>query len=478
MGSSAQCCNALSQVTNLAGKVFYPNNTVYTERLESYWSWSAALEPWCVVLPQSTDDAAAVMRTLSENLCPFGIRSGGHACHAGASGIHDGVTIDMGYMNTTTYDSGTQIAAVQPGSTWQNTYESLEPLGVAVTGGRAGIVGVGGYVTGGGYSFHLGTHGFACDNINSYEVVLGNGTVVNASAGENADLYRALKGSSGNLGLVTRLDMNTIDSPNVYGGSVWYDLSQKQAVFEEYINFVENIEDDVESQIILHVIYGAGEYTMRFIPTNSADVQSPSFDRALAIGNQTSTTLRSTTLAELVIEFSDGLPGGIYADWFTGEYANDIRMLTFIEARFRDYVSQIEAVVSPDSEFAGLIQFQPIYQAAVDAAQKTGGNVLGLEAVVADGPSMNWLVTMQTNNAEDSAKAAALVGQLVDEVDAYATSLGINHDWRYLNYAYGDQDVIGSYGAEALGLIRDASARYDPDGVFQNLRRTGFKIPT
>lgn len=56
------------------------------------------------------------------------------------------------------------------------------------------------------YSFHSNTEGFAADNIRNFEVVLGNGSIVNANADENADLWKALKGGSGNFGFVTRLD--------------------------------------------------------------------------------------------------------------------------------------------------------------------------------------------------------------------------------------------------------------------------------
>lgn len=45
------------------------------------------------------------------------------------------------------------------------------------------------------------------DNVQNFEVVLANGSIVNANAELNSDLFQALKGSSGNLGIVTRFDM-------------------------------------------------------------------------------------------------------------------------------------------------------------------------------------------------------------------------------------------------------------------------------
>lgn len=112
-----------------------------------------------------------------------------------------------GYMNSTTYDANTALASIQPGSDWGLVYTTLDPLGITVAGGRADVVGVGGFTVGGGYSFYSGLTGWACDNVYNFEVVLGNGSIINANNQENADLFQAMKGSSGNLGLVTRVDM-------------------------------------------------------------------------------------------------------------------------------------------------------------------------------------------------------------------------------------------------------------------------------
>lgn len=42
---------------------------------------------------------------------------------------------------------------IGPGNRWQEVYDQIEPLGLAVTGGRWGNVGVGGLLTGGLHEF-------------------------------------------------------------------------------------------------------------------------------------------------------------------------------------------------------------------------------------------------------------------------------------------------------------------------------------
>jgi len=107
--------------------------------------------------------------------CQFAIRSGGHTTWAGSNNIENGVTIDLGLMNTTTYNEETMIASIQPGSRWGGVYSTLDPKGVTVAGGRAATVGVSGFITGGGNSFYSAQKGFSCDTVTNFEVVLASG---------------------------------------------------------------------------------------------------------------------------------------------------------------------------------------------------------------------------------------------------------------------------------------------------------------
>jgi FAD/FMN-containing dehydrogenase len=112
-------------------------------------------------------------------------------------------------LNATTYNPSTKLASIRPGTNWGEVYKALNDYNVTTVGGRASVVGVGGFTTGGGYSFHSNSRGFACDNVANFEVVLADGSVVNANAHENADLWKSLKGASGNFGFVTRIDERT-----------------------------------------------------------------------------------------------------------------------------------------------------------------------------------------------------------------------------------------------------------------------------
>jgi hypothetical protein len=55
----------------LKPKVFGKNSTQYQARLGTYYSANAALEPWCMVLPTSTEDVAQIAKVISQKGMPF-----------------------------------------------------------------------------------------------------------------------------------------------------------------------------------------------------------------------------------------------------------------------------------------------------------------------------------------------------------------------------------------------------------------------
>lgn len=49
-------------------------------------------------------------------------------------------------------------------------------------------------------SFLSAQHGLACDNVVNYEIVLADGSIVNANANSYTDLFWALKGGGNQFG--------------------------------------------------------------------------------------------------------------------------------------------------------------------------------------------------------------------------------------------------------------------------------------
>ncbi|RYP25343.1 hypothetical protein DL767_008438 [Monosporascus sp. MG133] len=234
--------------------------------------------------------------------------------------------------------------------------------------------------------------------------------------------------------------------------------------------------EDEASQSLISLYYDATGFSLRSILSNAeAKAAPPAFNEFMAIDN-ISSTLRVGPVSELVPEFTGPTPLGLYANWMVGATTNDFRVLDFIDRKHKDYVGEMKAD-APESDFNILIMFQPVTQSIVNHSVRSGGNVLGLEDVVADGPITMWLIALTVDTAENQEKILPIALEFRDAIDEYAKSIDAYKEWKYLNYAWADQDPISGYGAENIALIKAAAGKYDPSGVFQKQRQSGFKIP-
>lgn len=221
-------CEALIALLG-ADKVQLPGSPAYNASLSSYFSLqAAAVRPQCFVTPTTSADVAAVVGTLTttDAACPFfAIRAGGHMWQPGANNAPGGVTVDLTGLDAVEVADTTVSVGV--GATWDGVYAALDPLGLGVAGGRVAGVGVGGLTLGGGLSHFGPRYGWTCTTASSFEVVLADGSIVEASEQENADLFRGLRGGSNNFGIVTRIVLRTFKQEQglVWAGTVYSPLS-------------------------------------------------------------------------------------------------------------------------------------------------------------------------------------------------------------------------------------------------------------
>lgn len=152
-------------------------------------------------------------------------------------------------------------------------------------------------------SFLSTQYGWAANNVVNYEVVLANGTIVNASAKENADLFASLKGSGNNLAIVTAYTMQTHPIGKVWGGNFIFGADKTPQLLDALRKFVDNYPDD-KAAIILTAEHGALIDTwIMFLFYDGPEPPAGVFDDFEAI-DHTSTTKTWDTYYDL-LKFND-----------------------------------------------------------------------------------------------------------------------------------------------------------------------------
>lgn len=65
---------------------------------------------------------------------------------------------------------------------------------------------------------------------------------------------------------------------------------------------------------------------------------------------------------------------------------------------------------------------------------------------------------------------------IMSNVTTYTQKVGAYRPWLYINYAYEDEDPIGSYGPSNVAFLKTVSKKYDPGQTFQQLVPGGWKL--
>jgi hypothetical protein len=154
---------------------------------------------------------------------------------------------------------------------------------------------------------------------------------------------------------------------------------------------------------------------------------------------------------------------------------NTLESLTIIDELHHEYAAKMQAA-APTSNFSTLIEFQPVTNTMVENSGKRGGNILGLEPIVADGPVLMWLVSLTVDTEANQKVILPIAREFVAAINQQEQSAGHFIDWVYLNYAWGNEKPYSHYGQANIDLLEAVSHKYDPNGVFQKLHQTGFKF--
>jgi FAD/FMN-containing dehydrogenase len=176
----------------------------------------SSIRPARVASCASAHDVAAAIAEARGAGLPLAVRSGGH-CFGGRSSTH-GLVIDVSPLDA--IEVGDGVVRVGAGAQLGAIYDALDAHRLTIAGGCGTTVGVSGLALGGGLGILGRTYGLLADNVRAAEVVLADGSVVEA----DDDLLWALRGAGGaRFGVVTALEIATVQVPVMTAFETFWD---------------------------------------------------------------------------------------------------------------------------------------------------------------------------------------------------------------------------------------------------------------
>lgn len=250
--------------------------------LKSYWAVQAQTpKPALVIRPQNVGQLSRIIKVLSDAVnssgkdepVQFAIKSGGHSPVQGLANVDSGIVIDLGLFNEIELSDDRQLVDIGPGATWGLVYRTLAPYGLSVAGGRASSVGVGGLTLGGGLSFFSPQVGFVCDAMVNFEVVLADGSIINANDKSHPDLAIALRGGGNNFGIVTKFTARTFPQSKVWFGHLFHWPSAVDRLLQAFYDFGEAKPYDKKATCIFTLAWAP--YLPFFLPVTCLNYAEP-----------------------------------------------------------------------------------------------------------------------------------------------------------------------------------------------------------
>jgi len=201
------------------GKVLGPDDAGYDDARKVLYDFEDR-HPAAVIRVASAEDVATAVDVARETGMELAVRCGGHS-GAGHSTTDGGLVIDLRDLKQIDVDPAAGTAWAGAGATAEEVSKAADAQGLVIGFGDTGSVGIGGITTGGGIGYLVRKYGLTIDNLVAAEVVTADGQVRIVDATHEPDLFWAIRGGGGNVGVVTRFQYRLHPVGDAYGGMLF-----------------------------------------------------------------------------------------------------------------------------------------------------------------------------------------------------------------------------------------------------------------
>lgn len=205
-------------------------------------------DPDVVVAAVDESDVAAAVRFAADNGLRVRVQATGHGA---GTPITDGVLISTRALDEIAIDPETRYATVGAGVRWAPVLVAAAEYGLAPVTGSSPDVGAVGYTLGGGLGPLSRSYGFTADWVRGFRVVIADGEIVTADGTTNPELFWALRGGKGGLGIVTEMTVELVPLTSLYAGSLIFDGENVEPALRAWVDFALDAPDGVTTSVAL-----------------------------------------------------------------------------------------------------------------------------------------------------------------------------------------------------------------------------------
>ncbi|CAM5230879.1 Mitomycin radical oxidase OS=Streptomyces glaucescens OX=1907 GN=SGLAU_19190 PE=3 SV=1 [Streptomyces glaucescens] len=232
---------ALFALSDVRGPVLRPGDDGYAEEVTGF-NLAALHTPDVVVVATGADDVVAAMRWAGATGTPVAVQATGHGANFP---IDHGLLISTARMTDVRVDPAGRTATVAAGAKWSHVMAAGAPHGLAGLSGTSTDAGVVGYTVGGGLPVLGRAYGFTAGLVHSFQVVTPDGTLRDTDADQEPELFWALRGGKGNVGVVTSLVMDLLPVPRLYGGSLYCHGEHAEPLLRAWAEWTRTVPDEM-----------------------------------------------------------------------------------------------------------------------------------------------------------------------------------------------------------------------------------------
>jgi hypothetical protein len=229
----------------VGGEIVLPGEATWDAARQA-WNLAVDQRPFAVALVESAADVVEVVAFARAH----GLRVAPQGTGHGASSLVDldgTILLKTVNLRAVEIDAEARRARVGAGAIWADVVEPAAAQGFVVLHGSSPDVGVVGYTLGGGIGWLARSHGLAANSVTAVELVTADGRLVRADRDNEPDLFWAVRGGGGNFGVVTAIELELYEVPELYAGAMFWPSERAGEVLQAWREWTENLPDTVTS---------------------------------------------------------------------------------------------------------------------------------------------------------------------------------------------------------------------------------------